>query len=134
MSRKKKKTTDTASSCEGILALLRASQRQLEYLAHEHLSFEQVLRLEQGLRVGSSPERAEIQRMRLLLDARLDHVRQMRALTSLAPLTFIPSEKERIQELQNLQSFVKPYESDDSAADSNRDHTPPIQSTPIAYA
>jgi hypothetical protein len=90
-------------SCEGILAVLKASQRQLEYLAHEHLEFAQILRLEQGIRVGGSPERAEIQRMHLLLDARLDHVRQLRAISSVAPLSFLPSDQARIEQLRKIQ-------------------------------
>ena len=105
MSKKKPEKRTTVESCEAILAVLKASQRQLEYLAHEHLSFKQVLRLEEGIRVGGSPERAEIQRMRLLLDARIDHVRQMRALTSLAPLTFTPSDDERIEQLRKIETI-----------------------------
>jgi len=95
-----------AESCEGILAVLKASQRQLEYLAHEHLDFSQVLRLEQEIRVGGSPERAEIQRMHLLLDARLDHVRQLRAISSLAPLSFLPSDQARIEQLRKIETPI----------------------------
>ena len=106
MSVKKTQSKNSLEACEGILAILKASQRQLEYLAHEHLDFSQVLALEQKIRVGGSPERAEIQRFRLLLDARLDHVRQLRALTSLAPLTFTPSDKARIERLQEALELV----------------------------
>lgn len=102
---KQNKPTVT-ESCEGILAVLKASQRQLEYLAHEHLDFAQVLRLEQGIRVGGSPERAEIQRMHLLLDARLDHVRQLRAISSLAPLSFLPSDQARIEQLRKIETPI----------------------------
>lgn len=105
---KKQKTNQNkptiVESCEGILAVLKASQRQLEYLAHEHLEFAQILRLEQGIRVGGSPERAEIQRMHLLLDARLDHVRQLRAISSVAPLSFLPSDQARIEQLRKIEA------------------------------
>jgi len=106
MSAKRPKSKNSIEACEGILAILKASQRQLEYLAHEHLDFSQVLALEEKIRVGGSPERAEIQRFRLLLDARLDHVRQLRALTSLAPLTFTPSDKARIERLRESLELV----------------------------
>ena len=102
MSKKKQQKRSIEESCEGILAVLKAGQRQLEYLAHEHLDFGQVLRLEERIRVGSSPERAEIQRMRLLLDARLDHVQQMRALSSLAPLTLTPMDEKRFKEVAKI--------------------------------
>ena len=107
MSAKRPKSKNSVEACESILAILKASQRQLEYLAHEHLDFSQVLALEEKIRVGGSPERAEIQRFRLLLDARLDHVRQLRALTSLAPLTFTPSDKARIERLQEALKLVE---------------------------
>ena len=102
MSKTKRTQRSTIESCEGILAVLKAGQRQLEYLAHEHLDFRQVLRLEENLRVGSSPERAEIQRIRLLLDARLDHVAQMRALSSLAPLTLTPMDEKRFARISTM--------------------------------
>jgi|GEM_PF-3002192 len=93
---------DSIEACEGILAILGASQRQLRYLAHQHMSFSQVLALEEDIRVGGSPERAEVQRFRMLLDARLDHVRQLRTLVNAAPLveTFDSNSKtaERLKE------------------------------------
>ena len=112
MSKKNRQEPTIAESCEGILAVLKAGQRQLEYLAHEHLEFRQVLKIEQALRVGSSPERAEIQRMRLLLDARLDHVQQMRAMSSLAPLTLTPMDKKRYDRVLAVTQPSSPEETE----------------------
>ena len=75
-------------ACEGILAILAATRRQLLHLAHTRMSFDQLLDLEQGLRVGGSPERAEVQRMRLLLDARLDLMSQLHGVTAAIPHRF----------------------------------------------
>ena len=116
MSPKKPTKRSPVESCEAILAVLKAGQRQLEYLAHEHLDFRQVLRLEQNIRVGSSPERAEIQRMRLLLDARLDHISQMRALSSLAPLTLTPMDEKRFERVSSVTRLVAPETPEPSTA------------------
>jgi tetratricopeptide (TPR) repeat protein len=99
---------ESIEACEGILAILGASQRQLRYLAHQHMSFAQVLALEEDIRVGGSPERAEIQRFRMLLDARLDHVRQLRILVSAAPLVAtLESNSETVSRLTEALSTVE---------------------------
>ncbi|MEC7241738.1 MAG: tetratricopeptide repeat protein [Myxococcota bacterium] len=124
MSKKKRTKRSTIESCEGILAVLKAGQRQLEYLAHEHLDFRQVMRLEETIRVGSSPERAEIQRIRLLLDARLDHVAQMRALSSLAPLTLTPMDEKRFARVSTIASLREATPPSDPIAKPEADSTP----------
>ncbi len=99
---------ESIEACEGILAILGASQRQLRYLAHQHMNFAQVLALEEDIRVGGSPERAEIQRFRMLLDARLDHVRQLRILVSAAPLVAtLESNSETVSRLKEALSTVE---------------------------
>jgi len=80
----------SVESLEGILAILEASKRQLMHLAYERLEFGQILGLEQGIRMGGSPERSEVQRMQLILDARIDVLRQLRILTASLPHT-LPS-------------------------------------------
>jgi tetratricopeptide (TPR) repeat protein len=113
---------ESIEACEGILAILGASQRQLRYLAHQHLSFAQVLAVEEDIRVGGSPERAEIQRFRMLLDARLDHVRQLRTLVSAAPLVeTLDSNSDTAERLKEALSTVErprvSYNFSPSAAD-----------------
>ena len=99
---------EAIEACEGILAILGASQRQLRYLAHQNMSFAQVLALEEDIRVGGSPERAEVQRFRMLLDARLDHVRQLRTLVSAAPLVeTLDSSSETAARLREALSTVE---------------------------
>ena len=83
-------TPSSMESLEGILAILEASKRQLMHLAYDRLEFGQILGLEQQIRMGGSPERAEVQRMQLILDARIDVLRQLRILTASLPHT-LPS-------------------------------------------
>ncbi len=83
-------TPSSVESLEGILAILEASKRQLMHLAYDRLEFGQILSLEQQIRMGGSPERSEVQRMQLILDARIDVLRQLRILTASLPHT-LPS-------------------------------------------
>jgi len=80
----------SVEALEGILAILEASKRQLMHLAYDRLDFGQILGLEQQIRMGGSPERAEVQRMQLILDSRIDVLRQLRILTASLPHT-LPS-------------------------------------------
>lgn len=129
MSKKPRTNRSTIESCEAILAVLKAGQRQLEYLAHEHLDFRQVLKIEQNIRVGSSPERAEIQRIRLLLDARLDHVAQMRALSSLAPLTLTPMDEKRFKRVSTIKDLRSPQQEPSNTPESGQEELPEPQAT-----